>query len=80
MLPDWRCSTSSTRAVVGSEPVCPPECNRYKGTMDVIYKVIRQVSELMNLSLMSILSFFLIKGSYVSFKMFLTYFLNDIKR
>ncbi|GLT59041.1 hypothetical protein SLA2020_318860 [Shorea laevis] len=42
MLPDWRCSTSSTRAVVGSEPVCPPECNRYKGTMDVIYKVIRQ--------------------------------------
>ncbi|XP_062156854.1 mitochondrial carrier protein MTM1 isoform X2 [Alnus glutinosa] len=42
MLPDWRCSTSPTRAVVGSEPVCPPECNRYKGTMDVLYKVIRQ--------------------------------------
>lgn len=49
MLPDWRCSTSSTRAVVGSEPVCPPECNRYKGTMDVLYKVTRQVSDLMNL-------------------------------
>lgn len=42
MLPDWRCSVSSTRAVVGSEPVCPPECNQYKGAMDVLYKVIRQ--------------------------------------
>ncbi|KAE7999401.1 hypothetical protein FH972_003835 [Carpinus fangiana] len=42
MLPDWRCSTLSTRSVVGSEPVCPPECNQYKGAMDVLYKVIRQ--------------------------------------
>lgn len=30
------------RAVAGSEPVCSSECNRYKGTMDVFYKVTRQ--------------------------------------
>jgi hypothetical protein len=77
MLPDWRCSISSTRSVVGSEPVCPPECNQYKGAMDVLYKVIRQVCELVNLSLTSILPIFLKNGSYVSFKMFPMYFLND---
>ncbi|XP_062091453.1 mitochondrial carrier protein MTM1-like [Humulus lupulus] len=24
------------------EPVCPPECGQYKGTLDVLYKIIRQ--------------------------------------
>ncbi|KAB1219559.1 Mitochondrial carrier protein MTM1 [Morella rubra] len=42
MLPDRRCSTSSARAVFGSEPECSPDCRRYKGTLDVFYKVIRQ--------------------------------------
>lgn len=42
MLSDWRSSLSSTRAVVGSEPVCNPQCNRYRGAMDVLHKVIRQ--------------------------------------
>ncbi|XP_012083259.1 mitochondrial carrier protein MTM1 isoform X2 [Jatropha curcas] len=28
--------------VSGSEPMCTSECNRYKGTMDVFYKVTRQ--------------------------------------
>ncbi|WOK95736.1 hypothetical protein Cni_G04443 [Canna indica] len=42
---DFRCSPSCTRATVfgiGSEPVCPPDCFHYKGTVDVIYKVVRQ--------------------------------------
>ncbi|KAK7859742.1 mitochondrial carrier protein mtm1 [Quercus suber] len=39
MLPDLR----SARAVLGSEPpVCPSDCSRYTGTLDVLYKVIRQ--------------------------------------
>ncbi|GAV81948.1 Mito_carr domain-containing protein [Cephalotus follicularis] len=42
MLPDVRCSPSRIRAVPGSEPVCSPECNRYTGTLDVFYKVVRQ--------------------------------------
>lgn len=46
MLPDLRSTTSSARAVLGSEPpVCPSDCNRYTGTLDVLYKVIRQVSK-----------------------------------
>ena len=43
MFPELRSSQSCARSVFGSEPVCPPECNRYKGTLDVFYKVIRQV-------------------------------------
>lgn len=31
------------RSVLGAEPVCRPECGQYKGTLDVLYKVIRQV-------------------------------------
>ncbi|URD76041.1 Solute carrier family 25 member [Musa troglodytarum] len=43
MISDFRCSPSCTRAAVfGTEPVCPPECFHYKGTIDVIYKVVRQ--------------------------------------
>ncbi|KAK9180514.1 hypothetical protein WN943_029723 [Citrus x changshan-huyou] len=35
-----RNSPSCTCAVPGSEPA--PKCNRYKGTLDVFYKVVRQ--------------------------------------
>ncbi|KAH7578019.1 hypothetical protein ACOSP7_000875 [Xanthoceras sorbifolium] len=42
MLPDLRNSTSCARAAPGSEPLCTPECSRYKGTLDVFYKIIRQ--------------------------------------
>lgn len=35
-------NSSGTRAVLGAEPTCSPECFRYKGTFDVFYKVIRQ--------------------------------------
>lgn len=35
-------NSSGTRAVLGAEPRCSPECFRYKGTLDVFYKVIRQ--------------------------------------
>ncbi|KAM3684732.1 hypothetical protein ACB098_11G068500 [Castanea mollissima] len=46
MLPDLKSTTSSARALLGSgsgsEPVCPSDCNRYTGTLDVLYKVIRQ--------------------------------------
>lgn len=41
MLPDMRNSPSCTCAVPGNEPAA--ECNRYKGTLDVFYKVVRQV-------------------------------------
>ncbi|XVF22425.1 hypothetical protein REPUB_Repub12eG0171200 [Reevesia pubescens] len=42
IFPELRSSQSCGRSVVGSESVCPPECNRYKGTLDVFYKIIRQ--------------------------------------
>ncbi|KAM0938444.1 putative mitochondrial carrier domain superfamily [Dioscorea sansibarensis] len=43
MFSDFRCSPSCPRGVVfGAEPVCPPDCFQYKGTMDVFMKVIRQ--------------------------------------
>ncbi|KAK3194671.1 hypothetical protein Dsin_025981 [Dipteronia sinensis] len=42
MLPDMRTSTSRAHAVPGSNPLCTPECNRYKGTLDVFHKIIRQ--------------------------------------
>ncbi|CAN4108373.1 unnamed protein product [Withania somnifera] len=35
-------NSSGTRAVLGAEPTCSPECFRYKGTFDVFCKVIRQ--------------------------------------
>ncbi|KAK9207277.1 hypothetical protein WN943_017562 [Citrus x changshan-huyou] len=40
MLSDMRNSPSCTCAVPGTEPA--PECNRYKGTLDLFYKVVRQ--------------------------------------
>lgn len=43
ILSDFRCSPSCTRRVIlGSEPVCPPDCFQYKGTLDVFLKVVRQ--------------------------------------
>lgn len=44
MFADLRCSTSCTRAGVhGTVSICPPDCFQYKGTLDVFYKIIRQV-------------------------------------
>ncbi|KAL3845638.1 hypothetical protein ACJIZ3_003041 [Penstemon smallii] len=43
MFADLRCSPSCTRAGVhGTVAICPPDCFRYKGTLDVFYKIIRQ--------------------------------------
>ncbi|PWZ27459.1 Mitochondrial carrier protein MTM1 [Zea mays] len=43
ILSEFRCSPSCTRGLVlGSEPVCPPDCFQYKGTLDVFLKVVRQ--------------------------------------
>ncbi|XP_018721034.2 mitochondrial carrier protein MTM1 isoform X2 [Eucalyptus grandis] len=43
MFADLRCSPSCTRAGVhGTVSICPPDCFRYKGTLDVWYKIIRQ--------------------------------------
>ncbi|KAL6126271.1 hypothetical protein ACLB2K_074322 [Fragaria x ananassa] len=44
MLPDLRSSTPRTPSLIGSKTVCPPECNQYKGTLDVLSKVIRQAN------------------------------------
>ncbi|PKA56284.1 Mitochondrial carrier protein MTM1 [Apostasia shenzhenica] len=43
MLSEIRCSPSCTRGgIFGSEAICPPDCFKYKGTLDVFYKVVRQ--------------------------------------
>ncbi|XP_009798427.1 mitochondrial carrier protein MTM1-like isoform X2 [Nicotiana sylvestris] len=42
VLTGVKCTSSGTRAVLGAEPSCSPDCSRYKGTLDVFYKVIRQ--------------------------------------
>ncbi|KAE8650241.1 mitochondrial carrier protein MTM1 isoform X2 [Cucumis sativus] len=43
VIPNLRCSSvSSSRSLLGLEPNCSPECNRYTGTFDVFNKVIRQ--------------------------------------
>ncbi|KAK9724728.1 hypothetical protein RND81_05G095000 [Saponaria officinalis] len=44
MFADLRCSPTCTRAgTQGTVSICPPECFRYKGTLDVLYKIVRQV-------------------------------------
>lgn len=44
ILSDIRCFPSCARGgIFGSGPVCPPGCFQYKGTMDVFYKVVKQV-------------------------------------
>lgn len=35
--------SSSVRETLGTQPKCSPDCMRYKGTLDVLYKVIQQV-------------------------------------
>lgn len=43
MFADLRCSPSCTRAGFhGTVSLCPPDCFRYKGTLDVICKIIQQ--------------------------------------
>ncbi|CAK9165814.1 unnamed protein product [Ilex paraguariensis] len=42
MLPDMRCSPLCTRPAAGAEPVCLSDSLRYRGTLDVFYKVIRE--------------------------------------
>lgn len=43
MFADLRCSPTCTRAgVQGTVSICPPDCFQYKGTVDVIYKIVRQ--------------------------------------
>ncbi|KAF5953118.1 hypothetical protein HYC85_011062 [Camellia sinensis] len=43
MLPDMRCPPPCTHAVLDAETACPRDCSRYKGTLDVFYKVIRRI-------------------------------------
>jgi hypothetical protein len=44
MWPDFRCYPScSPSGIHGTGPACNPECFQYKGTMDVFYKIVRQV-------------------------------------
>ncbi|KZV21880.1 Mitochondrial substrate carrier family protein [Dorcoceras hygrometricum] len=38
ILQDVKCMPSSA----GTQPTCSPECTRYRGTLDVFYKVVRQ--------------------------------------
>ncbi|CAL0305456.1 unnamed protein product [Lupinus luteus] len=43
MFADLRCSPSCARAgIEGTVSICPPECFRYKGTLDVFYKIVHQ--------------------------------------
>ncbi|KAK6936726.1 Mitochondrial substrate/solute carrier [Dillenia turbinata] len=43
MFADLRCSPSCTRGgFLGTVTICPPDCFHYKGTLDVLYKIIRQ--------------------------------------
>ncbi|KAI3444451.1 hypothetical protein Pfo_001116 [Paulownia fortunei] len=42
MLQELKYMPSSVHAAVGAQPTCPPDCTRYRGTLDVFYKVIQQ--------------------------------------
>ncbi|XP_057450253.1 mitochondrial carrier protein MTM1 [Lotus japonicus] len=43
MFADLRCSPSCARAgIQGTVSICPPECFRYKGTLDVLCKITQQ--------------------------------------
>ncbi|XP_022895851.1 mitochondrial carrier protein MTM1-like isoform X1 [Olea europaea var. sylvestris] len=42
MLPDMKYDSLLNHAVVGKQPRCSPDCSRYKGTLDVLYKVVSQ--------------------------------------
>lgn len=46
MFADLRCSPSCARAGIhGTVAICPPDCFQYKGTLDVFYKIVRQVGQ-----------------------------------
>lgn len=46
LFADLRCSPSCTHAgIQGTVSICPPDCFKYKGTLDVFYKIIRQVGQ-----------------------------------
>lgn len=43
MFADLRCSPTCARAgIQGTVSICPPDCFQYKGTLDVMYKIVRQ--------------------------------------
>ncbi|GMH18365.1 hypothetical protein Nepgr_020206 [Nepenthes gracilis] len=43
MFADLRCSPTCTRAgIQGTVSICPPDCFQYKGTLDTLYKIVRQ--------------------------------------
>lgn len=43
MFADLRCSPSCSRAgIQGTVSICPPECFQYKGTLDVLCKIVQQ--------------------------------------
>ncbi|KAH9615159.1 hypothetical protein KSS87_013723 [Heliosperma pusillum] len=43
MFADLRCSPTCARAgIQGTVSICPPDCFHYKGTLDVLYKIVRQ--------------------------------------
>ncbi|KAK4273915.1 hypothetical protein QN277_017218 [Acacia crassicarpa] len=43
LFADLRCSPSCTRAgIQGTVSICPPECFRYKGALDVLCKIVQQ--------------------------------------
>ncbi|XP_074291660.1 mitochondrial carrier protein MTM1-like [Silene latifolia] len=43
MFADLRCSPSCARAgIQGTVSICPPDCFQYKGTLDVLFKIVRQ--------------------------------------
>jgi hypothetical protein len=45
ILSEFKCSPSCTRGLILGEPICPPDCFQYKGTLDVFLKVVRQVNQ-----------------------------------
>ncbi|KAI4378168.1 hypothetical protein MLD38_015689 [Melastoma candidum] len=43
LFADLRCSPSCSRAGMhGTVSICPPDCFHYKGTLDTLYKIVRQ--------------------------------------
>ncbi|XP_074281769.1 mitochondrial carrier protein MTM1-like isoform X2 [Silene latifolia] len=43
MFADLRCSPTCARAgIQGTVSICPPDCFHYKGTLDALYKIVRQ--------------------------------------
>lgn len=45
MLHGFKYMPSSVPSSSGVQPACSSDCTRYRGTVDVFYKVVKQVSE-----------------------------------